>query len=233
MKTKAAKLMIKQQIIINEFEDMIINNIIIILEQQNEKLLDETKILKKLQKIPMNIYNKMINYLLEYSLEYEILKKKYASKIINHFNKSEEILDLEKDEYGNNMDDIELIKLLITSKIWNKRFYKFINIFQMCIRTGRLDLVKLCHTYLNLNKNDFFSLWLDVIYSGHKHIIKWLYDIDPLGCTSHFELLFDTSNFELLFNTSYLDTSYLDTSYLELPLQSINRDIIDNYHCNQ
>jgi hypothetical protein len=81
-------------IIKNSSENIAIGNIFTMLTQiiektsDGRKLIIESEVLKKLQKVPIDDYYKMVNYLHDYDIDFTILKNLYASKIINHFNNS-------------------------------------------------------------------------------------------------------------------------------------------------
>jgi hypothetical protein len=117
---------------------------------------------------------KCYNYLL-YKLFEPSSNIPYIKKIMESF-KSLNLQDFEKDEYGNNIYNIELIK-------WLMRYVNnSVNFIGLCMNTGNLDIVHMCYTYFNFQKIHCYTLWPYVIYCGHKHIIKWIYDLNPLQC---------------------------------------------------
>jgi hypothetical protein len=138
--------------------------------------------------------------------------KRCIDCLSSHFLEPLELLELlgsfestnfDKDEFGNNIENIELIKWLLISKMYKITYHinRHINyehwirdILQKCIFTGVLDLVKICYVHLDINKHTFFDHFVYAFFGGHKNIMKWMYENDELNCKLDFDTLFGLIN---------------------------------------
>ncbi len=118
----------------------------------------------------------------------------------------------EYDKFDNNICNIKLLKYIIKTSILDNFNHQIYDIVKNCIKTGRLDLVKLCydkwdvilgHDKWDINPyyNYYVELKIPFIF-GYIDIIQWMYDLNPLRCKLQFDNIFMNINFLITNNSN-------------------------------
>jgi hypothetical protein len=164
--------------------------------------------------------NKYRNIILKSMCYDTYFLKKCTDYVIEHpFYSKNEI-----DEFGNKICNIELINLICGFEKWTNVFLYWTmqqrrDFVINCMKSGILDLVKICYSNNIIPQMDFSGLFHIPFLYAHIDIVEWLHEINPVYCKKQFKSAFGIIN-------SFITNNITEHSYLSFVKININMSFI-------